>query len=573
MTTTAPSTSTPTTALEELQFHDESFQQWESLQKKFREKGADGYYRPGIIAESIDPPVDGYRSIIHIANPYENLTVDQSGKTLGNEDAPLTTVSFLSYASKEEIEGIRDRIVPMPETCEMILALAQAKEMNNIILIEGETALGKTFTVNKFVQLLYGPDVKPLDFYCSGQTDVSELHGMWVPRVQSEEDRERFHAFLDSPNGLTKLSEIVEKSDTRRDLLEEQQMRLLARDLKELARSIGLSSDTDWDFLPGALPQAYQATFNPETRRLEHSDCAGKGFPLHIQEVGLAAPRVVNALLECRGEYGRISDSLQIWRNGGYTIHRGPDTMIIMTTNPSEGDGYQERNELDRALLRGLIPLTFPQGLSPFSTHLAATHYFTYQIGNRPNQTPKGCVLELYNYPDELGQPLARVMSAFHLSYIKAMEKGDGRGASTAMIPSIDQLARVADYILRFQVRNSSGNLDIVTTLERAVERIYLRGIKNVSKAQDLRNQLKLLLDGDKLLSGFPGMNRTPRQQLEHAVEEIGRTDPKRGYSPSLINELRTARMNRYQKQNEALRSDLMGNKQVSNAVKRLLRK
>lgn len=557
----------------DLQFHEASFQDWERLQTQFRERGSDGNFQVGIIAEELVPPTpEGHRSKIYIANHYEDLVIDNDGKISGDEKKALTVVSFPSYAAKEEIEAIRDKVVPMPETCEMLLALAQAKEMSNIILIEGDTAIGKTFAVNRFVELMYGPGVKPLDFFCNGQTDVAELHGMWVPKLMSERDRERWHSFLGSENGRHHLELIVTKSETERSLPSDQRIRVLTEELRAIAASIGLSAETQWEFAPGSLPRAYQASFDAKTRRVSDVSEGGRGFPLHVQEVGLGAPRVINALLEARGEHGRISDSIQIWRNGGQLIMRGPEALIIMSTNPSDGAGYQQRNQLDKALVRGVLQLTFSKGLSPFSTHLATERYFAYQLGNRPEIRPAGCVIELYNYPDELGRPLSDVVSAFHLSYVEALKKGEGRGTASSVVPSIDQIARLADYMLRFQVRDrSNGKVDLITTLERGIDLIYLNGLRNEDKAKGLRTALKTLIDGEKLTDG--GKLPTIRKRIDAAVAEISEQLAEPGYSPDLIRARRAARGMRTEKATDTLREELLGNGRVPGMIKTLLGK
>ncbi len=43
----------------------------------------------------------------------------------------------------------------------------------------------KSCLADKFTELRYGRGVKPLDFYCSGQTDVSELMAKWVTKVEN----------------------------------------------------------------------------------------------------------------------------------------------------------------------------------------------------------------------------------------------------------------------------------------------------------------------------------------------------------------------------------------------------
>lgn len=63
--------------------------------------------------------------------------------------------------------------------------------------------------INKFTELLYGKGAKPLDLYCSGQTDVSELMGKWVPNVgASEETKAKWSKFIESEYGQEQSADI-----------------------------------------------------------------------------------------------------------------------------------------------------------------------------------------------------------------------------------------------------------------------------------------------------------------------------------------------------------------------------
>lgn len=562
--------------VEELVFHDMSFKRNEELQVAFRKPGPDGFYQLGILAEALPQNPEGYKSLVHFADPYQGMKVDENGKVTGNANTPMTIVSFPSYASVEEVEQIRNRVIPMPETCEMMQALAEAKEMSNILLIVGGTALGKTFAVKTFVKALYGSKADPLDFYCNGQTDVSELHGMWVPRLTNEQDQIKWRTFLESSGGEAKLRGVVDGVAETKGMPEDQRVSALTQRLKTLAQEIGLSSDTNWEFNMGAIPKAFTACFDPEQGRIVDFKPGGRGYPLHIQEVGLAAPRVVNALLEIRGDNGALSNSVQIWRNGGMQIMRGPDTCVFMTTNPDEEAGYQERHALDRALLRGVLPLRLKEALTPFSVHLATTRYFSYQAGNCPKEKPRGCTIELYHFPDDIGRTLATVVAAFHHSYTAAFKAGEGRGKSQTVVSSIDQVARLADYMLRFQVLDrKTGHPDLTETLKRGVERVYLRGLASDDKKEQMRHFLNTLLNGESLIQRVVGLQVTPAESLSSAVKEIMKIQQssRGGYSQDLADEVRKARTTRHRNESDSKRDELLDSKGVGDTIKDLLRR
>ncbi|MCB0336387.1 MAG: hypothetical protein KDD62_08775, partial [Bdellovibrionales bacterium] len=417
-----------------LTFHDSNFTKWQALQASLREVGVSGAFKLGIVAEPYESEF-GHKSMVHFANPYEDLTIDNDGKLSGDKEAPLMIQSLPSYSTVEEVEAIKAQTVAMPETCEMLFALAQARAISNMLLLEGDTAIGKTFTIELFTKILYGPSVSPFDFYCNGQTDVSDLLGTWTPKTSNAEDREKWNRFIASEEGLKRFEELVDAPGLPegRDLTDRQ--RALSHHLQELAKSIGLSSGAQWSFTPGALGMCYEGKFDPESRSLV-SASGGNGFVLHVQEIGRARAIVANALLETRGKNGRMNDSLQLWRNGGQKLTRGSDALIVISNNPEEDSSFQGINSLDKALLRGLMSVKFLEGLSPYSLAMASDQYFRYERSNTPEHKPFNCLLELYNYPDDIGRMLGSVMSVFHGKFTKALSSSAGSRSKDLVVPS-----------------------------------------------------------------------------------------------------------------------------------------
>ena len=54
----------------------------------------------------------------------------------------------------------------MQESRQLLSVIAQAYDKRQILLIEGPTSIGKTYMVDKFVELLYGRGEQPYNFYC-----------------------------------------------------------------------------------------------------------------------------------------------------------------------------------------------------------------------------------------------------------------------------------------------------------------------------------------------------------------------------------------------------------------------
>ncbi|MDW7988082.1 MAG: AAA family ATPase [candidate division WOR-3 bacterium] len=291
----------------------------------------------------------------------------------------------------------------MRESFEILEALARTYKNKEPLLIEGPTATGKTFLVEKFTEFLYGRGVKPLDFYCSGQTDVSELMAKWVPKVETEEEKKKWQDFLELTETQIKLSQIAQEIEEKENMSREQKLVLIHERLQELVKEAGLSERTQWRFQYGAVPQAMGLIKNPDST-FSFNEQRGDGFILHIEEVGLAEPQVINALLKIPGKRGQLAEEIQLWENDGKKVKAGPKFWVVFSTNPPEE--YLARNAVDPALARGTVFKRIGE-ISEKSLYLAADYYFNYKVGEKPKEKPEGCILDIYNYP-EIGKEIAK---------------------------------------------------------------------------------------------------------------------------------------------------------------------
>lgn len=446
-------------------------------------RGPDGHFLGGIVHESVRGTKGKITNVVHIANPYQIQ--------------PLDVVTLPTRCSREEIEQIRSRIIPMKESYELLLAIAKAFEQRHPILIEGDTSVGKTFIVNRFMELLYGDGARPLDFYCSGQTDVSELIGKWAPKTSglNDDDRKLLDDFMLSPYGKDKIAAVQNEVKQMSGLPSSAQHALLKHRLIDLVSQLGLSSSVQWEFSYGAVPKAMICNVNKDGKNVNPS-APGSGTILKIDEVGLAEPAVVMALLRIRGEAGKLADKIQLWEAGGEVIRAGHDFFVIYTTNPS-GQDYLERKEIDPALARSVIWLK-KDTLSEESLALAAKKYLSYSIGNDPGTRPLRCVIDLRIEPEIAGE-LADLASLVHRRYVQAMKKGEA-GRRQKIPGSLDHLARLASYVLSNQVLDvATGKVDFGETLKRAVDFVYLAGVSDNKVAETIKKELHMLLDDRSL--------------------------------------------------------------------------
>jgi MoxR-like ATPase len=482
----------------------------EEIERKIKERGPEGEILGGIVFEEekvVDPETkeERIKRYIYIGNPYEERPV---------------IIKLETDATREDVEAIKREIIPMRESFKILVAMAMTYKHRQPLLIEGPTAIGKTFLAEKFTELLYGRGVKPLDFYCSGQTDVSELMAKWVPRVETEEEKRKWYEFLELPETQVKLSQIAQEVEKAERLSPEQKLALIHTRLQELAKSAGLSERTQWRFQYGAVPKAMGLTRNPDGS-FSFDEQRGMGFILHIEEVGLAEPQVINALLKLRGKRGQLAEEIQLWENGGKRVKAGPKFWVCFSTNPPEE--YLARNEIDPALARGVVFIRMEE-LSEESLRLAAEYYFTYRLGEKPKEKPEGCILDIYNHP-EIGREIAKVVAAFHNDLNRELKKGEK--SRMQRIPlTLDDMARVADALIDTQIRNKeTGLLDLTETLKRLIHFYYLDRLADQDLKETMEANLNELLEGDTGKIEFEGKVRTRREIFDILVERASMTE------------------------------------------------
>jgi MoxR-like ATPase len=394
---------------------------------------------------------------------------DLDGKSIVTIPTPLSRDSF---------DRIIERTLPLDETKFMLYELAKAYDQKTPIMFEGGTAIGKTFVVNLFAKLIYGEKAKIPDFYCNGQTDVSELLGKYVPAGVTQQDQAAIKRFIDSEAGQVLKAELLKETRGSYEIKE-----LYTRAAAELNIPI---DKKNFEFQLGVLPKAMTAGYDEKGNLQYVAD--GPGVMLHIQEVGMAAPSVVNALLQIRGEKGQLAESIQVWQDGGREVEAGPGFFVVFSTNPP-GKGFQERFEVDKALARGLVWVNLPDKLSDESLRKAANKIFSFEH-HKPSS---GTVLDLSSIP-ELGAVLAGVMVKFHKAYVDKLENGEP-GRKQKIPVTIDSLWKVAAQVQEVQVEGAikmdAPPIDIVEGLRRAVKGIYvnlLHDKPDVVAARDMKS-------------------------------------------------------------------------------------
>lgn len=465
------------------------------IEREFKARDQFGDYTKVALYEQVtDSKTGETKGLLHIMNPY---------------DPDAVVVTLPTQATKEQVEQITPKIAAIPEFCEMFAKLAECYQLRYPLMIEGGTAIGKTYCVNKFVELMYGKGVKSLDFYCSGQTDVGDLIGKWIPNEgASSETVERWGRFISSEAGQAKLAAIDETVRGAGDALSDaEKARMYQAQLAALAKEIGIKEEKGFIFSLGAVPKAFEGEY-VDGRFVARE--GGRGFFCHIQEPGLAKPAVLNALLRIRGEQGGVADSIQLWEDGGRLIRSGPDTFFVFSNNPS--DGYLDRKPVDPALARGMEWLRFGEGLSEQSVKMIARRTFTYKLGNDDAPRSAHAVLDLRKAP-ELGLALAEAMVPIHQIACNYFNK-DGASDDPQRNPVVmDNLVKVAAILQNHQVKDDQGRLDVGKSLMRAITRTYLERARPEER-ESLSKLIEQRIDGTTSQVEFEGKTITLAQKL-----------------------------------------------------------
>jgi hypothetical protein len=483
----------------------------DEIEFKMRERGPEGEPQSGIFFdEEIVSGTQEKKKYVYIGNPYST------------EGLPLTKLE--TEATREDIETIKREIIPTKESAEMLEAMAVTYKNRQPLLIEGPTAIGKTYLMERFTEMIYGRGTKPLDFYCSGQTDVSELMAKWVPKTETEEEKKKWNEFLELSETRGKISEIAQEVEGKTNFSQERKLALIHIRLQELAKSAGLSEETQWRFQYGAVPKAMGLTKNPDGN-FTFDELNGAGFNLHIEEVGLAEPQVINALLKLRGKSGRLTEEIQVWENGGKKVKSGPKFWVYFSTNPPEE--YLARNEIDPALARGVVFKRMKE-LSPESLYLASDYYFTYRMmGEKPKEKPEGCLLDIYNHP-EIGKEISTIVSTFHNDLNGLLKVGE-KGRRQRIPLSLDDMARVADGLITEQARSKeTGFLDLPRTLKNLIEFYYLNRLADESIKKKMLEKLDDMIFNTTGVTGlveFEGKKITRKEMFDMMVERASLTE------------------------------------------------
>lgn len=236
---------------------------------------------------------------------------------------------------------------------ELITIMAKSIKLNQPPLIEGETDIGKSRSL-EYLAYLTNHHLIYQSF--SGQTDVTELIGKYVPRVsgdipvsarkkiqsQIEEFLELLQANSDPKNeqkqeGKKKggAKELSKDSQRIVKLARAEERGLNENEMREIAAYEGYRfDDLNWEWQDGTVPRAMEAN-------------DGAGCWLYFDEMGAAEPQILVKLNRIMATEGMRR--FEITENGGREVSGGPHFRLIASTNPPK---YAGRIPFEKDFLR-----------------------------------------------------------------------------------------------------------------------------------------------------------------------------------------------------------------------------
>jgi hypothetical protein len=421
-------------------------------------------------------------------------------------------IKIEAEASKEDIEEIKRELLMSELDQKLFRRMAQAYVLRQPMMIEGAPAAGKTFAIKYFTKLLYGKDAEPLTIYGTNRTESDTILGHWVPKTESEKEKKLWNEFLESAEGKKATEDIIEELKGKKDLLEEQRQNILREKLKELAKSIGLSHLTEFEFKEGPLLKAYSAD-------------NGKGYILDVEELGVIPTNVQETFLPIGGERGTLAKTIQFWENGRMLYKLGPKTWIVFASNPPEEVGA--RHEVTTALASRLVWFRIEEEAIQPKVEALIDNLYTKE---KPEIKPENIFIyaekpiDFTQYP-ELAKSLALAAKTFHTQFVEAYSSLGEKDRNQKFEISARDAARVVDFLLKFQkIDPETGEIDLVGTFEEAIDFYYLSRLADKDLKEKMKNTLKEILYGKT----SPGYKIYKKSLAEKIKEEVENADPEK---------------------------------------------
>lgn len=430
-----------------------------------------------------------------------------------NEEGPGTQFSA------EEFKGFSID----EKSLELMKIMATGIKLNQPPLVEGPTDIGKSKAL-EFLSYLTNHYLLYQSF--SGQTDVTELIGKYVPAV--EDERIRFENLLKNKKGLKpETQKIIRKMD-----YDPGRITFTLEECKQIALSEGMVSPQDlenlqWVWSDGTVPRA-----------MKYGN--GRGCWLYFDELGAAEPQILVKLNRIfGGNFARITITENSQNPDVEATYpewhprKGEENQfrLIATTNPPS---YAGRVPLEKDFIRRWVYQRVGQLNS--ETFLARLDFSGFEKKSEIKQLKKYDSVEGIDLREapELYHVLNILIESFRNQAQMKLNSGtepwkpETREQKFAFSEFTDAL-RVQKYLQEMQ------GSDIVETLKDAIRFYYMGKIEGsllFNYEVDENEKTKTAREkGSKMLTAKDVENKQSERvkQLEVLLQEIleGPTGPK----------------------------------------------
>ena len=414
--------------------------------------------------------------------------------------------------------------------------IATCVKLKQPLLVEGPTDIGKSRVIE---YLSYLCDVRIFRESLSGQTDVTEFIGKYVPNTKS--GKELFESRITNPAALKEESRaVIQAAETQ---LSEIEGRLAGTDMSAQERGVLLSQEhgiilernrqiiaiegwrdlenVGWVWEDGSLIKAM--TWN-----------GGRGAWFYLDEVSAVEPQILKRLN--RVFEGAVHARVEVFENGGRMVEGGRHFWTYASTNPPNPTAgtvelgpdfirrfvYQKAPALDTDTMRLRSIRLFNSGVTieyiddpKAFKKLIADKVRAYrhvlverqQLSETPFDLRAAEMLPLFELVDE-------AVIAFHAAAAKMVEQNEFSDQTQRFEFTMTDIIRLINYVIALQSE------DLTETLKRGIEFYYVGKVEAPEKQEKLRNALEQTLKALKTAERIKELLETPDIKKRRALEQ-----------------------------------------------------
>lgn len=393
----------------------------------------------------------------------------------------------------------------------LLQIIAKAEALDQPLLLEGEAAAGKSYTI-EYLAHLTNREVYRMSL--NGQTDTTDLIGKWVPRTTGL--RRMVEKLLDNPDkcktqeakALIESKQVKVKKEAKEEAIEKGREKAVyigfaKEEMEEICRLEGIEvPEGEWVWQDGDIPKQMQ-----------------NGAWSVLDEVNTCESQILvrlNALLERGGQ-------LVLHEDGSRIVPRHENFRLFATVNPPGGR------------YRGRVPLSGEwisrwnyQNIGSLPEEVRALRLMTAEgvvppeikpeelLFVAPEKIPKEETLTDY-YGPEWVKDLFKKYAAFAVKATEMVEKGE-IAKDQAQIFDYDQRddVRFREYLRRFR---ETGN--IKKTIQEALEYCFYNKLKSPADRKDLKNVAEELIQVQAPKELLPEGKEKARKRLTRVKAEL----------------------------------------------------